>query len=51
MCGQFVDPNLRSEGLDTSWLKINPIPRRFNDRPTDPGLILARQPLAAMSAR
>ena len=34
MCGRFVDPDLRSAGLDTSWLKINPIPRRFNVKPT-----------------
>lgn len=34
MCGRFVDPNLRSAGLDTSWLKINPFPRRFNIKPT-----------------
>ena len=41
MCGRFVDPDLRSEGLDTSWLKINPIPRRFNVRPSGLVLILA----------
>lgn len=34
MCGRFVDPNLRSAGLDTSWLKINPFPQRYNIKPT-----------------
>lgn len=34
MCGRFVDPNLRSMGLDTSWLKITPYPQRFNIKPT-----------------
>lgn len=34
MCGRFVDPNLASMGLDTSWLKIQPFPRRFNVKPT-----------------
>lgn len=34
MCGRFVDPNLRSAGLDTSWLKIEPFPRRYNIKPT-----------------
>ena len=51
MCGRFVDPNLRSAGLDTSWLKINPLPRRFNVKPTNDVLILAKQPLEAMIAR
>lgn len=51
MCGRFVDPNLRSAGLDTSWLKINPFPRRWNVKPTDPVLILGKQPLEAMIAR
>lgn len=32
--GRFVDPDLRSAGLDTSWLKINPFPRRCNVNPT-----------------
>lgn len=34
MCGRYVDPNLRSAGLDTSWLKIDPFPRRYNIKPT-----------------
>lgn len=51
MCGRFVDPNLRSAGLDTSWLKIAPFPRRFNVKPTQDVLILAKQPLVALMAR
>jgi putative SOS response-associated peptidase YedK len=37
MCGRFVDPNLRSAGLDTNWLKIEPFAswtRRYNVKPT-----------------
>lgn len=40
MCGRFVDPDARSEGLDTSWLKIDPFagwqtrPLRYNIKPT-----------------
>ncbi len=34
MCGRFVDPNLRGTEHDFSQLKINPIPRRFNVKPT-----------------
>lgn len=51
MCGRFVDPNMRSAGLDTSWLKINPFPRRWNVKPTDNVLILGKQPLEPMIAR
>lgn len=51
MCGRFVDPNMRADGLDTSWLKITPFPRRFNVKPTDQVLILGKQPLEPMMAR
>ena len=34
MCGRFVDPNHRGTEHDFSELKINPIPRRFNVKPT-----------------
>ncbi len=51
MCGRFVDPNLRSEGLDTSWLKITPFPRRFNVKPTQDVLILAKPTLEPLVAR
>ena len=51
MCGRFVDPNMRSEGLDTSWLKINPIPRRFNVKPTQDVLILAKREQEPLTAR
>ncbi|MBK0327275.1 SOS response-associated peptidase [Rhodobacteraceae bacterium F11138] len=43
MCGRFVDPNLRSAGLDTSWLKIDPFKdwrRRFNVKPTQDIVLL-----------
>lgn len=46
MCGRFVDPNLRADGLDTSWLKIDPIPRRFNVKPTQDVYVLAGEKLA-----
>ncbi|MBL4917321.1 SOS response-associated peptidase [Szabonella alba] len=51
MCGRVVDPNLRAEGLDSSWLKIASFPRRFNVKPTEQVLILGKQPLEAMTAR
>ncbi|WP_424986511.1 SOS response-associated peptidase [Microbulbifer sp. S227A] len=44
MCGRFVDPNLRSAGLDTSWLRIEPFAGwepRFNVKPTQDVVILA----------
>lgn len=34
MCGRFVDPNLRSLGVDMTQTKVEPIPRRFNIKPT-----------------
>ncbi|MDQ2094601.1 SOS response-associated peptidase [Rhodalgimonas zhirmunskyi] len=34
MCGRFVDPNLRGTEIDFDELKIDPIPRRFNVKPT-----------------
>jgi putative SOS response-associated peptidase YedK len=51
MCGRFVDPNLRNTEVDMSQIKINPIPCRFNVKPTNPVLILAEQPLASVVAR
>ena len=51
MCGRFVDPNLRSMGLDTSWLKITPFPRRYNVKPTQEVLILAKPALEPLVAR
>ncbi|MDQ2065575.1 SOS response-associated peptidase [Xinfangfangia sp. CPCC 101601] len=51
MCGRFVDPNLQSLGLDTSWLKLNPIPRRFNVKPTNEVVILGKTPPEPMLAR
>ncbi|WP_273688493.1 hypothetical protein [Ketogulonicigenium vulgare] len=41
MCGRLADANMRIEGTDTSWLKINPFPRRYNIKPTNDVLVLA----------
>jgi len=51
MCGRFIDPNLRGTDGELSELKINPIPRRFNVKPTEDVLILAKTPLEGMYAR
>lgn len=51
MCGRFVDPNLRGTDLELSELKINPFPRRYNVKPTQDVLILAKADLAPMMAR
>ncbi|WP_376872426.1 SOS response-associated peptidase [Albirhodobacter sp. R86504] len=39
MCGRFIDPNLRNSEVDMSQIKINPIPRRFNVKPTNDVMI------------
>lgn len=36
MCGRFVDPNLRNTEFDFSQLRVAPLPRRFNVKPTEP---------------
>lgn len=46
MCGRFIDPNLKSMGLDESWLKIAPYPRRYNVKPTEAVYILREGRLA-----
>ena len=51
MCGRFIDPNLRGTETELSQVKIDPIPRRFNVKPTQDVLILAKSPLEAMYAR
>lgn len=52
MCGRFVDPNMRSEGTDTSWLKINPFPgRRYNIKPTQQVIIFPPDRLSPLLAR
>lgn len=38
-------------GLDTSWLKISPFPRRYNAKPTQEALILAKTTLEPLLAR
>ena len=40
MCGRYVDPNLRNTEFDMSQIKINPIPRRFNVKPTQDVYVL-----------
>lgn len=47
MCGRFVDPNMRSAGLDTNWLKINSFPRRYNVKPTQTVIVVALEPMQA----
>ncbi|TRD13988.1 SOS response-associated peptidase [Palleronia caenipelagi] len=53
MCGRFVDPNLRSAGLDTSWIDAAPFGnwrQRFNVAPTSSVILLGgpeRKPLLA----
>lgn len=39
MCGRFIDPNLRGTEVEYSKVKIDPIPRRFNIKPTQDVLI------------
>ena len=51
MCGRIIDPNLRGTEFEYSELKITPFPRRFNVKPTEEVLILAKDPLEAMFAR
>lgn len=34
MCGRFIDPNLRGTEFELSEIKIDPLPRRFNVKPT-----------------
>jgi putative SOS response-associated peptidase YedK len=43
MCGRFVDPNLKSLGVDVSSLKIDPFAgwqKRFNVKPTQDVLLI-----------
>ncbi|MFC5737482.1 SOS response-associated peptidase [Sinirhodobacter huangdaonensis] len=51
MCGRFVDPNLRNTEAEMSQIKIAPFPRRYNVKPTDEVVILAKHPLTALTAR
>lgn len=34
MCGRFIDPNLRGSEFEIQDIKIDPMPRRFNVKPT-----------------
>ncbi|WP_022707852.1 SOS response-associated peptidase [Paracoccus zeaxanthinifaciens] len=51
MCGRFIDPNLRGTEVEHSELKIDPFPRRFNIKPTQDVLVVAKTPLVGMFAR
>jgi len=51
MCGRFADPNLRDTEAEMSQLGIPPFPRRYNVKPTEEVVILAKQPLTALTAR
>lgn len=51
MFGRFVDPNLRGTEAELSEIKIDPFPRRYNVKPTQDTLIVAKTPLEAMFAR
>ncbi|KQB12530.1 SOS response-associated peptidase [Rhodobacter capsulatus] len=51
MCGRIVDPNLRNTEVDMSQIKLDPFGSRFNVKPTEPVVILAKTPLIAMEAR
>ena len=51
VCGRIVDPNLRNTEVDMSQIKIDPFGGRFNIKPTEPVVILAKTPLIAIGAR
>lgn len=51
MCGRFIDPNLRGTEFELAELKIDPFRRRFNIKPTEEVLLLAKSPLAPFLAR
>jgi len=51
MCGRFVDPNLRDTEVDMSQIKLDPFGARFNVKPTETVVILAKSSLIAMEAR
>ena len=51
MCGRIIDPDLRNTEVEFAQLKIQPFSRRFNVKPTQPIVILAKSPLEAMMAR
>lgn len=51
MCGRFVDPNLRNTEADMSQIRLDPFARRYNVKPTDEVVILAKEPLTALTAR
>lgn len=51
MCGRIIDPNLRNTEVDMSQIKLDPFGARFNIKPTETVVILAKRPLMAMEAR
>lgn len=40
MCGRIVDPNLRDTEFDMSHIKLDPLPRRYNVKPTQDVYVL-----------
>jgi len=51
MCGRFIDAILRGTDDELSQIKIDPFPHRFNIKPTEDILIVAKQSLEPMMAR
>ncbi|MTH79906.1 SOS response-associated peptidase [Paracoccus aestuariivivens] len=51
MCGRFIDADLRGTDSELSQLNITPFQRRYNIKPTEDVLILAKQSLLPMMAR
>ncbi|MFG6083858.1 SOS response-associated peptidase family protein, partial [Paracoccus litorisediminis] len=51
MCGRFIDAILRGTDDELSQIKIDPFPQRFNIKPTEDILIVAKQSLEPMMAR
>ncbi|AGT09683.1 SOS response-associated peptidase [Paracoccus aminophilus] len=51
MCGRFADPNRRGSDEEFSEIRVDPLPRRWNVKPTQDILIFGKQPLEPMIAR
>lgn len=51
MCGRFIDPNLCGTETELSEIKIQPLPRRYNVKPTQDVLILVTDAHEPMMAR
>lgn len=42
MCGRFVDPKLRGTDFEISQTRIDPMPRRYNIKPTQDVLVVTK---------